>query len=337
MPLIAAVGAPLIGGAMGMMSSSKARKQQAAAAAAAFAELQKVGMPPDLSREIILKQFQEQGILTPELEQEINIQASEVAQIKEDPALRNAQMEALNTLGQVSRGGLRAEDRVAYNELRAATQRDAEAKRQQILQQMQARGMGGSGNELMIQLQSAQAAEDSQAAGADRLAAQASQNALAALSQRSGLAGNMRTQDMSAAEMRARAIDDRNRFLAENSIARQRSNVGALNQAQQANLANKQRLSEMNTEQANSEQLRQNQAKRDYFNDQLDLASAKANALNNQGSIAARAGQQKADMFSNLGNAIGQGFGTYANYQSKQPAKDPVDTKYLNDPRYKDI
>ena len=41
---------------------------------------------------------------------------------------------------------------------------------------MQARGMGGSGAELMAQLASSQASADTASAGADNIAAQASQN-----------------------------------------------------------------------------------------------------------------------------------------------------------------
>lgn len=322
----AAIAGPVIGGIMGGMSASKARKQAAAAAAAAYAELNKVGMPPDLSKEVILQKFQEMGMLTPELEQEISLQGSEVAKIQEDPSLRGAQMEALNTLGQVSRGGLQAGDRQAYNELRAATQRDAEAKRQQVLQQMQSQGMGGSGASLIAQLQSGQAAEDTASAQGDRLAAQASQNALAALSQRSNLASGMRSQDMSAAELRAKAIDDRNRFLAENSVARQRANIGMKNEAQQANLANAQRLSELNVSQSNTEAQRQNQAKRDYFQDQLGLATAKANALNNQGTVAQQGAQAQANMYSGIGNALGQGFAAYGASQAKTPTKSTTGT-----------
>jgi len=327
MALVAAVAAPIVGGAMGMFSASAGRKQAAAAAAAAYAELQKIGMPPDLSRELILKQFQSEGILTPELEQDINLQASQVAQIAEDPRLRGAQLEALNTLGQVSRSGLRAEDRGAFNELRAATQRDSEAKRQQILQQMQAQGMGSSGANLMAQLQSAQAAEDTQSAGADRLAAEASRRALDAVAQRANLAGGVRSQDFSANETRSRALDDRNRFLYENSASRQRANIAAQNQAQGSNLANKQRLSEMNVGQANTETQRQNQAKRDYWQDQLSLAQAKANALNNQGSMAQQSGQAQASMYGGLGSAIGQGFAAYGANQPKTTAP-TNNTKY---------
>lgn len=167
------------------------------------------------------------------------------------------------------------------------------------------------------------------------MAAQASQNALAALSQRSNLASGMRSQDMSAAELRAKAIDDRNRFLAENSVARQRANIGMKNDAQQANLANAQRLSELNVSQSNTEAQRQNQAKRDYFQDQLGLATAKANALNNQGTVAQQGAQQKADMWSGIGNALGQGFAAYGSNKAKTPTRTTTGTSgdkfYMNE------
>jgi hypothetical protein len=307
-----AIAAPLIGGILGSSEASKSRKAAAAAAAAAYAELQKVGVPPDTSKAIILQQFQQQGILTPELQQDIELQASEVAKIQEDPTLRNAQMDVLNTLGNVSRTGLQASDRSAYNELRQKTQQDAEAKRQQILQQMQARGMGSSGANLAAQLQASQASADTASAGADRLAAQASQNALAALTQRANVASGVRGQDLSAADMKAKAIDDRNNFLYQNSVSRQAANVAAQNSAQQANLANQQAIANANTTQSNQELLRQNEAKRQLYLDQLALATAKANALNNQGTQQAAAAQSTANQYSAIGNALGAGLSAIA-------------------------
>ena len=143
--IAATVAAPVIGGIMGGITASSGRKAAAAAAAAALAQLNALGMPPDLSKEIILQKFQEQGALTPELEQDIHLQASEMGQVKEDPSLRANQMDVLNTLAQQSRGGLQAGDRAAYNELRSKVQQDSEAKRQQLMQQMQSQGMVGSG------------------------------------------------------------------------------------------------------------------------------------------------------------------------------------------------
>lgn len=326
MPMVAAaVAGPIIGGILGGISASSGRKAQAEAAAAALAELNKIGMPPDLSKEVIMQHFQSQGIMTPELEQDIHLAASQVGQISEDKGLRANQMDVLNTLAQQSRGGLNAGDRQAYNELRASTQRDSEAKRQQILQQMQAQGQGSSGASLMAQLQSAQAAEDTQSAGGDRLAAEASRRALDALAQRGQMAGNVRSQDFSVNQARAAAEDQRNQFLLQNSAAMQQRNVGARNEAQGANLQQAQSLANANTAQANAESQRQNEAKRTYYSDQLNLATTKANALNRQGSQQATSAQAQGDMFANVGAALGQGAATYGNYAAK---KDTATNKY---------
>jgi len=316
--MAAAVAGPLIGGILGSISSSSGRKAAAAASAQAMAQLQAIGLPPDLSREIILKQYQVQGVLTPEIQEDLNLQVSQVSQIQEDPSLRSAQMESLGMLGQSARGGFTSADRAAYNQMRQSTQRDSEAKRQQIMQQMQARGHGGSGPELMAQLQSGQAAADESSAQGDRLAGMASQNALQALRDKVGLASNVRTQDFSVNEARAAAEDQRNRFLFQNSATQQAANVAALNDAQQANLNRKDSVADRNVGLANAESERQVNAKRDYFRDNLDLASAKANALNKQASVIQDNANAKSKMFSDLGNAVGQGAAAYG--ANKKPA-----------------
>ena len=321
MALAGMTASSVIGGILGNNAASAGRAAQAAAAQAALAQLNALGMPPDLSKELILQKFQEAGQLTPDLEQEINLQASQMAQVKEDPSLRAHQTDVLNTLAQQSRGGLQAGDRAAYNELRAKVQQDSEAKRQQLMQQMQAQGMGGSGASLLAQLQSSQGAADQASAGSDRLAAQASQNALAALRQRGQQAGQLRSQDFSNASALAQAQDQRNQFLFNNSAAMQQRNIAAQNAAQAANLGTKQQVMSANTQLANAEQARQTQAKQTYWNSQMGLAAAKASALNNQGAMAQRAGEAQANMYSGIGSAIGQGAAAYGNQLNENEQK----------------
>jgi hypothetical protein len=320
--LAGAVAAPVIGGLFGASAAAKGRAAAAQAAQAALAQLNALGMPPDLSKELILQKFQEAGQLTPELEQQIQLQASEMGNVKEDPSLRANQMDVLNTLAQQSRGGLQAGDRAAYNELRSKVQQDSEAKRQQIMQQMQAQGQGSSGASLMAQLQSSQGAADQAAAGSDRLAATAAQNALAALSQRGQQAGQLRSQDFSNASALAQAQDQRNQFLMQNSSSMQARNIAAQNAAQASNLANKQQVSSANTQTANAELARQNQAKQQYWDSQMGLATAKANALNNQGTVAQQGANAQANMYAGIGNALGQGIGAYG---ASSIAKDNLD------------
>lgn len=259
----------IVGGIIGDHKSSGDRAKGQGYAEQAFNELLSIGVPPDLSKEIIMQKFQEAGIMTPELEQEINLTHSKMAELQEDPETREAQMEALNTFKSLSKTGLGATDRAALNQVRDTVQRDLEGKRQQILQSMQQRGMGGSGAELIAQLQGSQGSANQASMEGDRLAAMAEERALSALGKSADLAGNIRGTDYNVQSDKARSQDELNRFNTQNQIGMQRQNVGAKNAAQAQNLSNKQRVADANVGQANNEKLRQADAERQYWLDQV--------------------------------------------------------------------
>lgn len=312
MMTIGSIAAPIVGGIIGNQAAKGDKEAQKQAMKAALAELNKIGSPPDLSRRLILEEFQRQGIYTPEMEQEISVAESEMGQLKEDPSLREANMGALQRMLAQSKSGLTAEDRAALNQARSEVQRDTQSKLAQITQQMQARGQAGSGMELAMQLQAAQGGADQAAAGADTLMAQAQQRALQALGKSSDMASQMRGQDLDVNSSKARAIDERNRFLAENSVARQSRNVGALNQAQQANLAEQQRINDANIAMRNAETQRQTQAERDLFNDKLNLAQAKSGQRTQQAGFYGQQAGQTAQQWANIGSGVGGGLATLA-------------------------
>lgn len=326
MPWIAAaaVAAPIIGGIIGQVASAGDKKKAEAAMKEAISIIDSVGAPPDLSREIIREKFQQAGVLTPEVEQAIDVGISKVSQIQEDAGLRQAQMGALQTLSQVGVTGLRPEDRAALNQVRAEVQRDAEAKRQQIIQNMQARGQAGGGAELAASLLSSQGATETAAEQSDRLAAQASQNALAAIQQAGNLGGSIRSQDFNVAQAKAQAADAFRQFDVQNQIAQQQRNIASKNQAQQFNLTNLQDITNKNVDQINQERLRQAQAKQDYFQDQLNLAQARSNARNAQQNFYTNRAQSTAQAFSSMGSGAGQGLGAMAGAMSDKNLKTDI-------------
>lgn len=300
----------IIGGFLGGNAAKSDRSNAKDAMKQAAAIYDQIGLPPDLSKELILKEFERAGLYTPELEQDLNdtFAESEMAKIQEDPELRKAQTEALSMMRNRAKVGLSAEDRAALNQVRNEVQRDAEAKRQQVLQQMQARGMGGSGAALVAQLQAGQDAQNLASQQSDTQMAQAQQRALQALGQSSDMASGMRSQDFNVNQAKASAIDERNRFLQQNSIARQQRNVGALNQAQLANLQEQQRIADANVAQANKEKQRQVDAQSGQYNQKLAWASGKAGQLGNLSDFLGKTAQQKAD----AQVAMGKGFGGLA-------------------------
>lgn len=251
-----AMAAPVVGGILGKVFSGGARKKAEALAKEAYAEIDKLGLPPDEAMPLLLEKFKSAGMYTPELEQEINQEVSKVAQITEDPRLKDAQMRALESLQQSGRTGLNATDRAAYNKLRQESQRDTEARRQGIIQNMQARGQAGSGGELAAQLLSAQAGADQQSAAGDELAGAAAQRALQAMAQSGQLGGQVRGQDLDFNKTIAEAQDEMERFNIQNAVNRQQRNIGSKNQAQASNLANEQAIMNANAQQANQEQAR---------------------------------------------------------------------------------
>lgn len=310
--IAAAVGANLVGGVIGSIASSGDRDSANRAYAAALEEIQRVGAPPDLARQIILGKFQEVGVLTPELEKAVELDAPKVAQIKEDPGLRGAQMSALGMLGKRAATGMSAEDRSRLAEIQTQIARDTEAKRQQIVQGYQQRGLGGGGSELAAQLQAASAGAAQAGEEGGRLAAMAQQSALEAARQYGTLGGQIRGQEFDIARTKAGAEDQAALSRFNEATARQQRNVGVSNVAQQQNLANRQRLSEMNVSTANAELLRQRQAEREQYQLALDRASRISDAQNNRGTAYSREAAGTAQRWADAGSAVGRGISAYA-------------------------
>lgn len=146
----------------------------------------------------------------------------------------------------------------------------------------------------------------------------AAQNALAALAQAGQLSSGIRGQDFQA-ELARRSAEDQ--FSLENwaqQNARQTRNVGTRNQAQAQNLANQQRIAEMNLAQENAERLRMEQAKRDYFQDRMNLAAGKAGMYQGQGQLAAQQGAAQAQMYQGIGSGLGSAAMAYGQHQTQQ-------------------
>lgn len=313
--------APVVGGLVGNIMGSSDRKRAQKMIKQALAELKAVGLPPNLSREIVFREFERVGILTPQLEEDIQVAESEVAQLQEDQGLRDSQLEALNVFRQQGKAGFSPEERAAMNQLRQQQMVDEQAKRQQILADARRSGMGGSGASLVAQLQASQSGADRASMEGDRLAAMMAQRIREGAQGMSGVSSQIREQDFQANLTRRQAMDERNRFLAQNSISRQRGNIDRLNQAQMMNLSDQQRVADTNTQMANAEKLRQVQAQRDYWQDRLGYGQAMANARLGQASNYQAQADRTADMFAGIGTAVGTGLGGYANYQMLQQNK----------------
>ena len=323
MPMIAAAGS-VAGSVIGGIMAGNAQKKAQAAAEAALAQardiIEKVGAPPDLSAKIIMDQFQQVGLLTPEMEQAFSIELPKAAQIQEDKQLRETQMGALSELKKRGRVGLTPEEKAQYNLSRRDVQKDLEAKNQQIAQEMAMRGQAGGGQEIASRLLASQEGADRASEEADRINAIASSRALQAYKESADLGGNIRAQDFNVAQAKAGAEDEFNRFNVQNQIGREQRNVGSRNVAQGANLQVKQQIASQNVDQANNERLRQAEAKRQLWQDQLQYAQARANPFGRQADMAMQSGQNKANSITGMASGIGSAFGSLAKYYGSKPS-----------------
>lgn len=302
-PVIMAAGA-IYGGISG--AAAKKEQMEAAQAAMADAASQYNGIVPPEVRNLIVEELKKQGVYSPEIEESMSAGETHWKEITESKANTDAQAGALQQMAGVSRTGFQASDRMALNKVRNEGARDQQAKEAQILQQMQARGMGGSGAELAMQLSNSQSGADQASEQSDRLAAQAQQNALAAIGSTANMASQARGDDLKLASGKANAQDEMNRFNVSNQREVAQRNVAGRNQAQAANLEESQRVYEQNIVNKRGEALRQETAKQTKFDNQMKLAAGRANALNGVATQANSMGQAAADSKQGMWSGIGQ-------------------------------
>lgn len=326
MPLIAgSAAASLGGGILAGNAQKKAAREATAAMQAAMARAEQIidaiGAPPDLSEKIILDQLQLAGVLTPELEADVRQLTSQVSQIQKDDQLRGLQTKALQEISKRGRVGLTPEERAQYNVLRGETQRDLEAKQQQIKQDLAMRGQAGGGAEIAARLLSSQESADRASEEADRISALASQRAMQAIAQSGEMAGNLRGQDFQEEVTKGSAADQFNRFNLENQMQIAQRNIDRRNVAQERNLGEKQRIQDTNVGMANQERYRQAEAKRQNWQDKLAAASAKIGVITGmtpgitQGMM--QQGKAKANMWTGLAGGISGTMGALANQQNQ--------------------
>jgi hypothetical protein len=129
-----------------------------------------------------------------------------------DPVLRNAQLDALRQLEEQAATGFTARDEADMAKLRADVNRTNRGRIGAIQQNMAARGMSGSGLDLVAQMQAAQDATEREALASLEQNAQMLDRKNQAIMNRGQMAGAMRNQEFSEAARKAEARDAMNRF-----------------------------------------------------------------------------------------------------------------------------
>lgn len=281
-----------------------------------FADLK---LPSVDEMKLQLEMLVEQGVLTPEEAQAELVGRSEMGNIQTDPRYKEAQLDALLGLQDVSEGGLTAMDRANLQRISNEENAAARGKRDAILQNAQSRGMGGSGLELMSQLQNEQDAATRKSQRDLDVAGMASERALQALIEAGELGGNMQTQDFNQQAQIAGANDAIAKFNATNQQAINLANTNARNAAQATNLENKQRVADTNVGLRNQQQEHNKQLIQQNFENELKKRSGQAGIATNNAQAQQQADRDKANAANQFtGGLLGLGGSALNGYMRKK-------------------
>lgn len=239
----------------------------------------------------ILQGYVLAGELSPEQAQAYLADPSAMTSISTDPALRSAQMNALQSLQDLSQGGLSAQDKADLSRIATQEQAQARGAREAILQNAAEKGAPGSGLAILNQMKANQDAASNQSQRDLDVAGMAQQRALQALQGAGNLAGNIQNQDFSQQAQIAAAKDAIAKF---NAGQRQQiglANQSANNQAAATNLANRQKVADSQIDARNQTAKDKGAASQQVYQNALAKASGKAGAYGNAANQATGAGQ----------------------------------------------
>lgn len=298
---IATVGSSLIG----MDQAGKDRAAADKASRNALAQYANVNIPSTDQMQLALELYQQTGQITPELEQAMALGPSAYEDISVDPRLKEQQMLALQQIAGVAENGMTTADQAALETIRRQVAGENQAKQGQILQEMQSRGQGGSGAELITRLKANQGASDQQAQMALQEAQMQQQARRQALESLLSGSTSVRGQEFNEQSEQARAKDIINQFNVQNQQSVQSRNVGSKNDAQSRNLAAQQQIADQNVQLRNQQQQYNKNLQQQQFDNQMQLAAARAGQYANRQARSDQRAGQTASMWGGIGSTVG--------------------------------
>lgn len=167
--------------------------------------------------------------------------------ISTDPRYKEAELAALKDLEEQSQNGFTARDRADMAQTEASVNRANRGRLGAIRQSMQARGMGGSGMDLVAEMQSAQDSAELEALRALETDAQMQERKERATSARGSLASQLQSRDFSQEAEKAAAQDAIDRFNTQNAIAVDQYNNQGRNEASAQNWNRENETSDRNS------------------------------------------------------------------------------------------
>lgn len=300
---VATVGASLIGNAQ----ASGANKEASRKLNGLLQMYNKIRVPTVEDQQLLLEEFQNAGLLTPEMESAILQGDSAFNNIQEDSRLREAQLGALTKLQDISdNNGLDFQAKNKLNQTRNEASQWAKGNREAIQQSFERRGMGGSGQELAAQLLNSQSGANRVSNEGLNIAALAEERALQSLMGASDIGGQVRKQDFDIAARKADATDNIRRFNTEVVNRAQSSNVDRVNNARAANLQNKQNIMNANTDLRNKQQEHNKGLIQQRYQNELSRLDGLSGNTRSLAEVDLKRGEQQSEMWGGIGQGVGQ-------------------------------
>lgn len=262
---------------------------QSAALGRAMAYFENISAPEE--RALELERLVSSGELSPDMAETILLESTAFSEVRTDPKLKEAQYGALMALQERAEEGLNASDRYELEKIRQEENTQARGAREAITQQANMQGRGGGGLEQMSKMQNQQDSATRQSMRDAQVAALSQQQKMEALLSSGELGGQMRDQDFSEQAQIAKAKDYMDQFNAANQQNTEYRNTDTYNKAEASNLAERQRISDANIGITNQERVYDAGAQQRAFENNLNLASARAGG---ERSMADFYGQQSA-------------------------------------------
>lgn len=304
--VIGGMAAQLGSSAIAANEQANARQQAWSLAQQSIDELNRIGIPSEEAQRITLQKLQSQGLLTPELEQNILQGRTEMEGISTDPRLAEAELAALDELRTIGQGGFNIQDKAALDKSLSQSSALERGQREAILQDMSQRGASTSGGALAAQLSNQQAAATRGNEAALDTASQGYQRALDAIRTGGALAGDIQGRQFGQKAQVAGAQDVINRMNTDAMQGVQQRNVGYKNLAQQYNLGNAQDIANQNVGLANQQEIYNKSLPQQTFQNQATLAGMKSNARSGQANQAIQGSNQLASTIANAGAGVGK-------------------------------
>ena len=262
---------------------------------AQIARLDAIDLPDIEKQKLLLENPELVGLLDSE-----QLDPSALEEISLDPAARDAQLKALESLQEYGDTGITDTDKYAMEQMLGEVDAATKSNQAGIEADMARRGMDSSGAALMAKQNAQQSGANNAREKAMQMAAQGQQNRMGALSQLSSQAGNMQQQDFARQAQVGSAKDVIAQANAANRYQTNAANLGARQsiENQRANLSNQQ--------QTHNKGLQQQQ-----FQNELSKAGqqnvASQNAANTANALAGSQAQAGANMM-NLAGTIGSSY-----------------------------